>query len=158
MPKSTRLDTFFVLIIFFVFAVSALTSLTLGGTVYKNAVEQSQARYDERTSLFYIWTKIKNADEHDMVFAGDFSGVDSLIIEEDIMGYTYRTYIYYHDGWVKELFVDASYEYRLTDGQEILNLNGGILRFEQLSGGVIRVSDSKNSLVITPRTRKAVGA
>jgi len=157
MKKHSRIDTLFVLIILCVFAVSALASLTFGGSVYKNAIEQSHSRYDERTSFFYIWTKVKNADEYGRVYVDHFDGIEALILEEDIFGETYLTYIYYHDGWIKEIFGDASYEYRLTDGQAILNLLDNTLQFEQLDDGVIRVSDLKASLIITPRTRKAAG-
>lgn len=157
MSKSAQVDIVFVLIVFCVFAVSALVSLVLGGNVYKNAIEQSQARYNERTSLFYIWTKIKNADAYDGVYVKNFDNAEALVLEENFFGERYLTYIYYHDGWVKELFVDASYEYDLTDGQAILSLDGGILKFEQLDDGIIRVSDSVDSLIITPRTGKAAG-
>ena len=155
MQKHSRIDTLFVLIILCVFAVSALASLAFGGSVYKNAIEQSHERYDERTSFFYIWTKVKNADEYGRVYVDHFDGIDALILEEDLYGEIYLTYIYCHDGWIKEIFGDAAYEYRLEDGQAILCLRDTTLRFEQLSDGVIRVSDLKNSLIITPRTRKA---
>jgi len=155
MPKQSRIDMLFVLIVLCVFAVSALASLTFGGSVYKNAIEQSHARYDERTSLSYIWTKVKNADEYGRVFVDIFNGEKALIIEEDLFGEVYATYIYFHDGWIKEIFGDTAYEYNLTDGQSILNLGDTTLQFEQLANGVIRVSDSKNSLIITPRTGKA---
>ena len=157
MSKSTRVDILFVLIVFCVFAVSTLVSLILGGNVYKNAIEQSQARYDERTFLFYIWTKIKNSDEYDRVYVESIDGTEVLVLEENFFGELYLTFIYYHDGWIKELFVDSSHEYDLADGLEILSLENGSLKFEQLAGGIIRVSDSKDSLIITPRTRKAAG-
>ena len=155
MQKHSRIDTLFVLIILCVFAVSALASLAFGGSVYKNAIEQSHERYDERTSFFYIWTKVKNADEYGRVYVDQLDGVDTLILEEELFGGVYLTYIYHHDGWLKEIFGDAEYEYNLADGQSILNLKDTTLRFEQLAGSVIRVSDSKQSLIVTPRTGKA---
>ena len=154
MPKQSRIDMLFVLIVFCVFAISALASLTLGASVYKSALEQSQSRYGDRISLFYIWTKIKNSDEYGRVYVDNFNGVPALVLEEDIFGEHYNTYIYYHDGWIKELFGDANFEYTLADGQAILNLGENVLRFEQLSCDIIRVSDSRDSLIISPRTKK----
>ena len=157
MSKSVHIDILFVLIIFCVFSASALASLTLGGSVYKNILAQSQARHDERTSFFYIWTKIKNSDEYGRVYVDNFDGTPALVLEEDLSGQRYLTYIYCHDGWVKELFGTATSEYKLSDGQSILDLGDNELQFLQLRSGAIRISDSRDSLIITTRTGKAAG-
>lgn len=151
-PKQSRIDTLFVLIIFCVFAGSALASLTFGAGAYRNIVELSQDRFAERISLNYIWTKAKSADEYGRVFLDNFNGTTALVLEEDLFGSIYRTYIYYSDGWLMELFVYAGWEYDISDGVAILNLNGDFLRFEQLETGLIRVSNSVNSLMISPRS------
>ncbi|MDR1705229.1 MAG: DUF4860 domain-containing protein [Clostridiales bacterium] len=154
--RNNRIDTIFVLIVFCVFAAAALSSLMFGAGAYRAAVDKSQERYDERTSLFYIWSKVKNADEGGYVRVGAFYGADALIIGDPADEAAVNTYIYYYDGWLRELFGRADWDYSLDDGQRILELADGVLDFETLDSGSIRVSDHSGSIFITPRAAGGV--
>ena len=151
--RSSRIDTVFVLIIFCVFAISVLMVLMLGADIYKNMTDISREGYDERTGLSYIWTKVKNNDEAGRIHLSDFHGVSALCFDEEFDSSTYRTMIYYYDGWVYELFYDISLDFLPSDGAQIIEISD--LKFEELQYGLIRVSSGASSLLVSPRGSSA---
>ena len=50
----------------------------------------------------------------------DFGGRDALVLAEEIDGETYLTRIYYHDGYIRELFCAADAEMEPGDGEQII--------------------------------------
>ena len=104
--RSSKVDTVFVLIIFCVFAISMLMVLMLGASIYKNMTVVSRDGYDERTTLSYFWTKLKNGDEEGRVYLGDFQGIPALCLAEVYGDTTYLTMIYKYQGKVCELFTE----------------------------------------------------
>ena len=156
--RNTRIDTIFVLIIFCVFAISVLMVLMLGANIYKNMTDISHEGYDDRTGLSYIWTKVKNNDKNGTISIGDFNGLPALcfdeVINDDMFGPTsYRTMVYYYNGWVCELFSETSLTFLPEDGEQIIKIDD--LSFEALDHGVIKVTSGINSLLISPRSVSA---
>ena len=153
MTRSSRIDTVFVLIIFCVFAISVLMVLMLGANIYRSMNDISREGYDERTGLSYIWTKVKNNDEEGRIHIGDFHGLSALCFDEEFDWVTYRTMVYFYDGWVYELFSEVGLDFLPEDGAQIIQIDD--LRFDELGYGLIRVSSGTNSLLISPRGRTA---
>jgi len=147
--KGQRIDTIFVLIIFCVFAVSVLMILMFGASIYKNINAMSRDGHAERTALSYIWTKAKNGDDAGKVYVGDFRGLPALCIDEEIFGTTYRTSVYFYDGWIYELFSETSLDFLPEDGTRVIEVTG--VSFEELGHGLIRVSAGAKHLLIYPR-------
>ena len=156
--RNTRIDTIFVLIIFCVFAISVLMVLMLGANIYKNMTDISHEGYDDRTGLSYIWTKVKNNDENGMISIGDFNGLPALcfdeVINDDTYGpTTYRTMVYFYDGWVYELFSETDLDFLPQDGEQVIKID--TLSFEALDHGLIKVSSGASNLLISPRSVNA---
>jgi len=149
--RGRRIDTVFVIIIFCVFAVSVLMVLMLGASVYRNMIETSREGQDERVVLSYIWTKVKNTDDNENVYIGDFHGIPALSIDEKLGGTLYRTVIYHFNGWVYELFSEADLNFYPEDGIRITRLAS--LSFQELDNGLIQVSAGARNLLIFPRGR-----
>jgi len=148
--RGHRIDTVFVLIVFCIFAVSVLMVLMLGANTYSRITELSREENAERTVISYIWTKVKNGDEAGSVGVGDFHGLQSLFIDEEFEGVRYRTVVYYHNGWVYELFSEESLEFFPEDGVRIIAT--GELGFVELDHGLIRVTAGTRNLLISPRS------
>ena len=148
--RGQRIDTVFVLIIFCIFAISVLMVLMFGASIYQNMTEITREGQNERTVLSYIWTKTKNEDGAGRVTVGFFHGLSALFYEEEFDGVPYRTMIYFHDGWVYELFSDASLEFYPEDGVQIIRAEN--LFFTQTSFGLIKVSSGDKSLLLSPRS------
>ena len=146
---NSRIDTIFVLIIFCVFAISVLLVLMLSASIYEKMTEISREGYDDRTGLSYIWTKVKNNDNAGRIHIGDFNGVPALCFDEEFSGVTYTTRVYFHDGWIRELFSEVGIDFLLEDGFPLIEIDD--LLFEEPGDGLIRVSSGGNSLLISPR-------
>jgi len=147
---SRKTDVLFSLLVFSTFAISVLVTLMLGASFYQRMVDMTRDGYDERTCLSYIWAKVKNSDNIDMISVDDFNGIPALLLYEEYYETKYVTRIYPYDGWVYELFSDADLEMIPENGTPIIKT--GSLMFEQLDGGLIRVSAGSGSVLIQPRS------
>ena len=146
---SFKADTLLVLIIFCVFAASVLMVLMLGASIYKNTTEIIQEEYDARTSLSYIWSRIKNSDETGRIGIEEFCGLTALCLEEVYNTYVFRTLIYEHEGWIYELFSDVELDFYPEDGNPIIPTEG--LSFSLLEDGLIKASTAFGSVLLFPR-------
>lgn len=143
--KNFIVDVLFVLALFGVFTVSALMLVTVGADVYRHTVEDMDSNYETRTSVAYITEKIRQNDislpkEHSQqsITIGTLADTPALILTQDIDGELYCTYLYLHDGYLKELFMKSdSYpgENASAAGQEILPLKD--LSMEQPAPNVL---------------------
>ena len=148
--QKRNIDTVFVLIIFSVFAISVLLVLMLGASVYRNINETSRDGADEKTALSYIWTKTKNFDNSGGVSVGVFNGVPALFISETLGGVEYQTVIYHYDGWLCELFSEASLEFSLADGVRVIQVDE--ISFEAFYYGLIQIKTGDNILLLYSRS------
>lgn len=98
-------DVIFVLVLFAVFTASALVLVILGANVYKETVKNMSHCYDTRISTSYITQKVRQNDSYDSVSVGKLLDTDALIFSHTIGEETYSTYIYCHEGYLKELFM-----------------------------------------------------
>jgi len=153
MRKVTRgrnIDTLFVLIVFGIFAFSVLMVLMLGASIYRNINDISRGGQDERLVLSYVRTKIRNFDEAGGVYVDQFNGVPALVINERLGETDFNTFIYNHNGWLYELFSEASLEFSPGDGVRIAQINN--VQFEEDAGGLIKVSAGNFSILLFPRS------
>ena len=131
----SQIEGLLVLVLFGVFAICILAVLLTGAGAYGRLVDRQQNSYAERTVPQYIATKVRQADTADAVSIGTFGGVESLELKESLDGKEYLTRIYCYDGFLRELFSEASGEFDPEDGECILEaeqveflLEGAILR------------------------------
>lgn len=151
--RTSRIDTVFVLIIFCVFAISVLMVLMLSADIYKKMTDISREGYDNRTGLSYIWTKVKNNDENGSVYIGDFYGLPALCFDEEFDSVTYRTAVYYYNGWIYELFSEVGVDFLPEDGSQIIRVDE--LKLEGLDDGLIKATSGGKSIYISPRSKTA---
>jgi len=150
LSRGRSIDTIFVLIVFSIFAISVLMVLMLGASIYRNINDISNDGQSELTALSYIWTKTKNFDDAGSLHVGDFQGVPSLFIDEKLGDTYYRTAIYYYDGWLCELFSEASLVFSPEDGVRVISVNE--IRFESVDHGLIKATTGGKSLMLSPRS------
>ena len=118
------LSSLLVLLLFAVFAVCILSVLLTSADTYRRLSDRDQGSYDHRTAAQYIVTKIRQADRQGAVSVQSFEGQDALVLAEEIDGEPYLTRIYYHDGYIRELFTSADGEMLPEDGEKILEAAG----------------------------------
>ncbi len=114
------LNTVFVLLLFCAFAGAMLTALLSGAGVYRSVNETMESQYTERTALAYLEAKLHHYDTADAVKLEPFADAAALALYEELDGVLYKTLIYHHDGYIKELFFEHGLFFRPEDGQKVL--------------------------------------
>ena len=132
------IDLLFPIALFFVLAASSLAVVLLASQVYRDTVSVSQVNDESRTSLSYVAWKIRQNDESGAVSIGNFDGQDSLILEQNYQGASYRTYIYEYEGYLRELMIRSEVEAGAGDGRKILKVHG--FHMEEQETGLFRFS------------------
>ena len=131
-------EIIFTMILFFLFTFAILSVLISGVSVYKNTEEIMRSRYEERTAVAYVMTRLRQGDTNGMVSVISNEFVDSMIvITEDFMGADYRTYIYSYEGWIYELYTEAGMKFDPKAGTRIVESNS--LKFEMKKSDLLYV-------------------
>ncbi len=120
--KNHMVDILFVLTLFFVFALSALTLVVLGANVYRSTVNHMDESFTDRTSYAYISQKLRQNDETGTVSISEFGGSDACVFTQEINNTVYNTYIYEYEGSLYELLARADADMGPQDGTKILDL------------------------------------
>lgn len=139
-------DILFVLALFGVFAVSALALVTIGADVYRHTVQDMSDNYDARTAIAYVTEKVRQnnvllSDDTPSVALSTISGEPALVLTSEIDGEAYDTFLYYYEGYLKELYMrrDAYLGENVLDaGQNILELSD--LTFETAADNLLSVT------------------
>ena len=150
--RTSKIDSVFVLMVFCVFAVSVFLVLILSASAYVSTADRANEGRNERIALSYVRTKIRSADTAGAVHIGDFGGVTALHLTEWFDDREFVTLIYFYDGWVRELFHEAGFEFEPADGTPLFQMDAPGLMFEQLADGLLRVSTAYDAMLIFPRS------
>ncbi len=121
--RKHMVDILFVLTLFFVFALSALTLVVLGANVYRSTVDHMDESFTDRTSYAYITQKLRQNDEAGALSFADFGGTDACVFTQEINNTIYNTYIYEYDGYLCELLARADMDMEPAAGTKILELD-----------------------------------
>lgn len=120
--KSHRIDAIFPITLFLVLTIFALTVIALAAGIYENTTQRSYRNHQSRIALSYISEKIHQNDADSVITIEQFEGVNALTFTKNYHESNYYTYIYYHDGALRELFAKEGVEISLSDGKVILEL------------------------------------
>ena len=120
--RKHMVDILFVLTLFFVFALSALTLVVLGANVYRSTVDHMDESFTDRTSYAYVTQKLRQNDEAGALSLAEFGGCDACVFTQEINNTIYKTYIYEYDGYLCELLARADMEMEPGAGTRILEL------------------------------------
>ena len=118
------MDALLVLVLFGVFAVCILLVLLTGADAYRRLAGRDQRSYDRRTVEQYLTTRVRQADRLGGVAVERFGETDALVLYEQIDGEEYRTLVYCHEGWLRELFALAEGDFAPEDGEKVLQARG----------------------------------
>lgn len=158
--KKHMVDILFVLTLFFVFALSALTLVILGANIYKSTVDHMEESFTDRTSYAYITQKLRQNDEEGALSIGNIGGEEALIMTQEVNNTIYNTFIYSYDGYLCELLTRADMEMEPSAGTKIIRIED--LSFDEISPGLYNVditTENSNSisLVLSSHTAEEGG-
>ena len=134
--KKHMIDILFPIILFFIFAISAIIVLLLAANVYRSTAKGLTTDYLTGTSLAYVSEKIHQNNEAGAISIGTLGHTDAVVIRQHYEDKPYCTYIYFYDGALRELFVREGTDVSPADGTEILELEA--FTIEPISDSLIR--------------------
>ena len=132
------IDLIFPIAVFFVFAASSLAVLLLAANIYSKQTADADANYMSRISLYYVNEKIHQNDKDGGVSIQSLEGQDCLALQTNLIDVLYTTYIYEHEGQLKELFIRNDVEAHLKDGKPIMEINN--FTMDVIGEGLFRFS------------------
>ena len=152
------IDVLFVLALFAMFALSSVLLIAIGVNVYRSGTESMQKNDIARTSCAYITEKVRRADVDGNVRTESFGDADALLLQQDIDGVSYTTYLYVHKGMLTELLARSDVPVSPASGQAVMALQDLSLQSEQ--DGILRIrltetDGSVRQLLLHLRSRPA---
>ena len=129
MKKHTNRHTLSALapiLLFAVFTTCILIVLLTGANIYKNLLSRDQNAFDQRTTVQYLTTKVRQNDRENGIAVGNFDNNastitgDTLFLREEIEERIFCTRVYCHDGYLRELFSEEGLLFSPSDGEKIL--------------------------------------
>ena len=147
--RTFMVDILFLLALFVLFTISSLILVSVGAEVYRQTTGDMSANYDMRTSIAYITEKVRQNDSLIVSEDGNhisnisiatLNGQQALVLTQELNNEYYQTYLYLHDGHLKELLIKSGTdlgEHTLFAGQEIMELSG--LELKELSNNLLSV-------------------
>lgn len=122
---SHTIDIAFTLALLCVFAVTVLLVLVSGARAYRDIQTSLEHSYTARTCVSYIAAKARHYDELGALSVGRLGEVPALCLHEQPgPGEEYITYIYYHEGWVRELYAPADTSLDPDAGLTVIEADG----------------------------------
>jgi len=122
-----HMDGLAALLLFGIFAVCVLLVLLTGAGAYERLTARDQASYDRRVCTQYLATRVRQADNLGNVSVEPFDGETALcLIDRD----GYLTRVYYHDGYLMELYTSVDAEMAPEDGERLMKASGLLMALE----------------------------
>ncbi len=150
MKKGSGVSGLLGLLVFALLAMCLLGTLLAGAAGYKRMVAAGEERFADDTAARYLAVRVRQAEQ---VQIETFGGLDALVLPETIEGWAYVTRVYCMDGYLWELFSDASAELEPADGEKLIPLES--LRFSW-AGEMLSIQVNGRQLYLLPRQGRQV--
>ena len=126
------IDTVATLLIFAIFAVCIIVAILAGANVYKGITARDSESYEMRTCKQYIANKVRMAESPESVSVVPIESCSALRIDETEGDDRFSTYVYCHDGWLREIYLSADDSPVASSGEKLLEIDS--LSFDLDSG------------------------
>ena len=131
----------FVFVLLGLFAVMSTLMVLLGAQMYRNTVDHSTANNEDRVLRAYVRSMIRAEDTRDAMVVGEYDGVKTLAMREDLDGEPYVTWLYCYDGQMYEYFTSDDGTFNPESGTAICpaqrfepSLENGLLTVDMING------------------------
>jgi outer membrane lipoprotein-sorting protein len=151
----TLVPVLFVLTLFLLLSALSVSVILAGSTVYEKIADNMDDNYDRRVSFSYLATKIRQNDSSGSIYvanvmydkdrngyveredgAEDKDDIKMIALKESYDGGEEVTYIYYHNGYIRELYLTIESDgktvvFELDWGDEIIQVEGFEFDFKE---------------------------
>lgn len=119
MNKRSHIQTLMFLTLFLVFVMGSFFVMTSEIQVYQNIHESIALQDRLMTPLAYLNTRLKSCDQKEAVELVTIEETLCLKMKED----QHVTYIYYFEGYLRELYAVKDYMPSLDEGEKLFKLD-----------------------------------
>ena len=155
MKQRMGVNSLISLILFTLFALSMLLCLLFCASRYAALTENGQSAFESRTAGAFFSTKVRQCDDMGKISIEAICECSALAFSESIDGEDYVSYIYCHDGYLKELFTLADIEHLPEDGEKLFALDSVSFSLDGRTLSIEYQSDlGVSSLILALRTGK----
>ena len=146
-------QTLIVLTLFGAYAVSAMILSAIGADIYSIGASNIENNYDMRTGALYLSEKIRQNDVENSIRIDQISGRDALVLTENKSGMGYESWIYVHNGYLREILLPPKSQFNPSAGQVIMPMKMIEADFnEQLLNITLYMTDEITEISIYPRS------
>lgn len=150
-----KIDTILVMVLLTLFGITAFILVFIGVKQYKVTVNTMNHNYETRTATSFLIEKIHQADKDACVSITEFYDTTALTITSTSNGNAYYTYIYFYEGYLRELFVSEHAKYSPDSGQEIVAISN--LSLDSVSPDLVKatITDTHDNDIIVYLSMKS---
>lgn len=144
------IDSFFVFMLFSIFAICAILLIAFGANIYKRTILNLEEHFNVTTSIAYIEEKFRQSDISDAFSVTEFGDGNALLIKSNVNDTDYLTYIYKYDNHLRELRTKADNTLSPNAGQNLLEIRNYKVVDNNDGSFTFTVTDTnQNSLTVT---------
>ncbi len=133
---SKKIDMVFVMALLVLFAATACVLVLIGAKHYRSVTNDMTGNHEKRISSSYLAEKIRQNDCEDAITLCTIMETPALSIRTTEGSASYTTYIYFYDGYLRELVVTETSVFSLAGGQPIMELQS--IHFSMENEALIR--------------------
>lgn len=122
--ETHRIDSIFIMLLFFLFALTAFVLIMIGVRQYKATANAMDYNYEIRTVTSYLREKTRQNSSNSSISIENINDTNALCLKSTIKDNVYNTYIYYYDGSLREMYIQDGTSFTLNLGQQIVTISG----------------------------------
>lgn len=122
--EAHRIDSIFIMLLFFLFALTAFVLIMIGVRQYKATANAMDYNYEIRTVTSYLREKTRQNSSNSSISIETIDGTNALCLKNTLNNTIYNTYIYYYDGSLREMYIQDGTPFTLNLGQQIVTISG----------------------------------
>nr|WP_308656948.1 DUF4860 domain-containing protein [uncultured Agathobacter sp.] len=122
--ETHRIDSIFIMLLFFLFALTAFVLIMIGVRQYKATANAMDYNYEIRTVTSYLREKTRQNSSNSSISIETIDGTNALCLKNTLNNTIYNTYIYYYDGSLREMYIQEGTPFTLNLGQQIVTILG----------------------------------
>ena len=140
--ETHRIDSIFIMLLFFLFALTAFVLIMIGVRQYKATANAMDYNYEIRTVTSYLREKTRQNSSNSSISIETIDGTNALCLKNTLNNNIYNTYIYYYDGSLREMYLQDGTPFTLNLGQQIVTISG--FDMDKTDDGliIVTISDS----------------
>lgn len=140
--ETHRIDSIFIMLLFFLFALTAFVLIMIGVRQYKATANAMDYNYEIRTVTSYLREKTRQNSSNSSISIETIDGTNALCLKNTLNNTIYNTYIYYYDGSLREMYLQDGTPFTLNLGQQIVTISG--FDMDKTDDGliIVTISDS----------------